>query len=166
MTFMARIIARWCFSLTDLTDQKRLALIAESHLRLTGRPLVSPAWVSPGSDTIAAMWAAPQVILAHGTQDDPLFFYGNKQALKLFELTSEQLAAMPSRLSAEPLCREERANLLARVARDGFIDDYSGVRVSRTGKRFRIQQATVWDLIDETGVKYGQAATFANWEFL
>lgn len=161
MKSMVRIIARWCSSLTNLACQERLLLIAESHLRLTGRPLVAQS-----GDTIAAMWAAPQVILAHGIQEDPLFFYGNKQALELFELTPEQVAAMPSRLSAEPMLREERANLLARVARDGFIDDYSGIRVSRTGKRFRIQQATVWDLIDENGAKHGQAATFADWELL
>ena len=45
--------------------------------------------------------------------------------------------------------REERARLLETVARRGFIDDYSGVRISKTGRRFRIIRATVWNLLAE-----------------
>ena len=67
---------------------------------------------------------------------------------------------MPSRLTAEAPDRIERARLLAEVAARGSIDDYSGVRISRTGQRFRIEQATVWNLTDETGQRCGQAATF------
>jgi len=70
---------------------------------------------------------------------------------------------LPSRYSAEPLAREERARLLARVSRDGFIDDYAGVRISAQGKRFRIAQAVVWNLIDADGRCHGQAATFTDW---
>ncbi len=70
---------------------------------------------------------------------------------------------MPSRLSTEPMLREERQTLLDRVARAGFIDDYSGIRISATGRRFRIEQATVWTLIDEQGAVHGQAATFDRW---
>ena len=73
---------------------------------------------------------------------------------------------MPSRLSAEPDLRSERAALMARVTRDGFIDDYSGVRVSATGRRFRIQKATVWNLDDDAGTRHGQAAAFSDWAFL
>lgn len=43
----------------------RLALIATSFVRLTGRPLIA-ADADPG----AALWAAPRVVLAHGTQAD------------------------------------------------------------------------------------------------
>ncbi len=55
---------------------------------------------------------------------------------------------------------------IAAVTRYGFIDDYAGVRIARTGRRFRIRQATVWNLFDEHGQRCGQAATFARWEFL
>ena len=48
---------------------ERTALIAESHLRLTGRPLVPVS-----SDPASAMWEMPAVILAHDTEADPLFF--------------------------------------------------------------------------------------------
>ena len=73
---------------------------------------------------------------------------------------------MPSRLTAEAPNREERARLLAQVTQHGFIDDYSGIRISTRGRRFRIAQATVWNLRDETGHPCGQAAMFAHWEFL
>lgn len=145
-------------SIIEKSAGERIALIAESHLRLTGRPLVPPA-----SDATTAMWETPAVILAHGTETDPLFFYGNRAALALFEVDAFQFVGMPSRLSAEPLLREERSDLLERVTRYGFIDDYAGIRVSATGRRFRIEQATVWNLIDSKGSMHGQAATFSRW---
>lgn len=136
----------------------RLGLIAESFARLTGRPLVAA-----GNSVGEALWEAPAVIVAHGTEPDPLFFYGNRLALAVFEMDPAAFAGMPSRLSAEALLREERARLLERVARAGFIDDYAGVRVSATGKRFRIEQAVVWNLVDAQGACHGQAATFDRW---
>lgn len=139
----------------------RLMLIAESHVRLTGRPLVSAT-----GDVPAALWAAPRAIVAHGTEADPIFFFGNRMALDRFEVDADAFAAMPSRLSAEAMLRDERQALLDRVARDGFIDDYAGVRISATGRRFRIEAATVWNLVDAAGGLHGQAATFDRWSDL
>ena len=129
----------------------RLALIAESYARLTGRALLPDG---------ASLWSASFAVLAHGTEADPIFFYGNRLALELFEVSAEQLLQMPSRLSAGEVDRAERAVLLDRVTRFGFIDDYAGVRVSAAGRRFRIERATVWNLIDAAGVLRGQAAAF------
>jgi hypothetical protein len=136
----------------------RLALIAESHARLTGRPLLGE-----GPVAAATLWGARLALLAHGTEPDPVFFYANRLALQLFELSPQALLRTPSRLSAEPVERAERARLLEAVSRRGFIDDYAGVRVSASGRRFRIEQATVWTLIDAAGQAHGQAAAFARW---
>ena len=136
----------------------RIALIAESHLRLTGRALVADA-----NDVVLALWQAPQVIVAHGTEDDPLFFFGNAAAMARFETTPEAFVGSPSRFSAEAPLRSERQALLDRVSRHGFIADYAGVRISAQGRRFRIEQATVWNLIDANGAVHGQAATFDRW---
>ena len=73
---------------------------------------------------------------------------------------------MPSRLTAEAPDRAARARLLAQVAAQGFIDDYAGVRISRAGKRFLIERATVWNLTDDQGRLCGQAATFQTWRLL
>lgn len=145
-----------------------LALIPESFARLTGKPLLSPLPTSldvpnTRNDLAAQLWFAPQVIVAHGTEADPIFFYGNRLALARFAMDFASFTRLPSRFSAEPLARDERARLLARVSRDGFIDDYAGIRIAATGQRFRIEQATVWNLIDAQGQCHGQAATFARW---
>ncbi len=52
------------------------------------------------------------------------------------------------------------------VTRKGFIDDYRGIRISKTGRRFLIDNATVWNLLDENGAHYGQAATFSAWKYV
>ena len=134
----------------------RIALIAKSFARLLGRPLVSG-----DGDVVAALWEAQQAIVAHGTQADPVFFFGNRAALATFECPVEQFIVLPSRLSAEAPLRAERQALLDRVSAQGFIDDYAGVRISASGRRFRIEQAVVWNLIDAQGQRHGQAAMFA-----
>ena len=136
----------------------RLALIPDSFARLTGRALLRETPPTP-----AALWLAPMVILAHGTEADPVFFYGNAMGLAVFETTAHALLRTPSRLSAEAPDRAERARLLDQVSRHGFIDDYAGVRISATGRRFRIEQAMVWNLMDAAGQIRGQAAAFAQW---
>ena len=106
------------------------------------------------------------VLVSHGTEPDPVLNYGNAAAQALWEMTWEELTRTPSRLTAEAPERGERARLLAAVTARGFIDDYSGVRISKIGKRFQIKKATVWNLITEQGEPYGQAAMFSEWKFL
>lgn len=143
---------------------ERIALIADSFCRLTGRSLVSAEeGHAKWGDIADALWHLPAVVLAHGVEDDPIFFYANRAGLDRFDLAADALIALPSRYSAEPLERSERARLLERVGTDGYIDDYAGVRIAASGARFRIEQATVWNLADEHGAIHGQAATFSRW---
>ncbi|TNC98888.1 MAG: MEKHLA domain protein [Gallionellaceae bacterium] len=136
-----------------------LRLIVESYLRLTGKPLISN--VPCDEDELReALWTAPRAIVAHGTEADPIFFYGNRWALELFEMSEEEFARLPSRLSAEPLAQEARLKLLEQVSQQGYVDGYSGMRIAKSGKRFMITEATVWDLLDEAGGFHGQAAVF------
>ena len=58
----------------------------------------------------------PFVLVAHGTEADPVLNYGNATALALWEMSWEELTRTPSRLTAEAPNREERARLLATVA--------------------------------------------------
>lgn len=73
---------------------------------------------------------------------------------------------MPSRFTAEASSRAERERLLAEVTARGYIDDYAGVRIAKNGTRFRIEKATVWNLIDDANRRYGQAATFGQWRMI
>ena len=140
-----------------------VALLCRSYRRLTGADLLA---VDTGQSLAEALYQAPFVVLSHGTQRDPIFNYANLAAQRLFEMTWAQITSLPSRFSAEPVSREERARLLAEVSERGFIDDYRGVRVSSSGRRFMIQRATVWNLTDTQDLPAGQAATFADWTVL
>ena len=106
------------------------------------------------------------VVVSHGLQKDPILNYGNRAALDLWEMSWEELTKTPSRLTAEPPNQEERAQMLERATQHGFIDDYRGIRISKTGKRFLVEQAIVWNVVDRKGIKHGQAATFSKWSFL
>jgi hypothetical protein len=112
------------------------------------------------------LFEADFVLLAHDTSSDPVFNYGNRRALDLFELSWDELLAMPSRLSAEPVNQQQREDLLHQVKSQGFIDHYSGVRISKTGRRFRIDNAVVWNIFDQDGRYHGQAACFSDWVFV
>lgn len=142
-------------ALADALDEK-LRILIDSFQRLTGGELLANA-------TPESLWTAPRVIVAHGTEDDPIFFYGNALALDVFAMDFTRFTHLPSRYSAEAPRRDERARLLDRVRRDGYIDDYSGIRIAADGRRFRIEQAVVWNLIDAAGVHHGQAASFTHW---
>lgn len=134
---------------------RHVAILCASYRRLTGRALEP-----------ATLHAAPFAVVSHGTQADPIFNYANQTALDLFEMDWQAFTRLPSHLSAEAMEQEARASLLQRVARHGFVDDYSGVRISATGKRFMVKNACVWNLSDDSGAYYGQAALLKDWEYL
>ncbi|MEM8643062.1 MAG: MEKHLA domain-containing protein [Cyanobacteria bacterium P01_G01_bin.54] len=139
-------------------------LLCQSYQRFTGQSLLPNPLTH--EEPIEALFAAPFALLSHGIEADPIFNFGNQTALTLFELTWAQLLQVPSRTSAEPLNQAERQRLLTRVTEQGYIDDYSGVRISATGRRFLIRAAIVWNLIDAQGQYQGQAAVFDQWCFL
>lgn len=139
-------------------------LLRRSLRRWTGRDLAAAE--QPVAEAAREVYEAPFVVLSHSADPDPVLTYGNRAAQALFELSWDELTRTPSRLTAEAPDREQRARLLAQVAARGYVDDYSGVRVSRTGRRFRIERATVWNLVDAAGRHCGQAAAFAEWQYL
>lgn len=140
----------------EKVTRRRLEWMMSSYEWMLGMPLVVP-----NTDPVDALWTAPKAILAHGAEADPLFFFANRSALRAFEADLETMIGLPSRLSAEAPLREERQTLLERVSKEGFIDDYQGIRIALTGRRFRIENAVVWNIVDETGQRHGQAAAFA-----
>ena len=142
----------------------QIQTIARSLKHFTNRDLL-PENFSP-AEFAEKVFHAPFVLVSHGTEADPVLNYGNASALALWEMSWAELTCTPSRLTAEAPNREERARLLEMVRIHGFIDDYSGIRISKSGRRFRIAQATVWNLISEDSQSCGQAALFSHWEFL
>ena len=109
------------------------------------------------------LFLAPFVVVSHADAEDPVLNYGNRQALDLWEMTWPELTTTHSRLTAEPVNRTERARMLRQAAETGFVADYEGVRISKTGRRFLVKGATVWNVVDGNGTRRGQAATFSRW---
>jgi MEKHLA domain len=137
--------------------------LLHSYQHWTGTSLLN---VSGISEKIAqALFEAPFVLVSHGTEADPIFNYGNRKALQLWELSWEEFTKMPSRQSAEKIVQEERDRLLAEAASKGF-SNYSGVRITSTGKRFQIQDGILWNLIDEQNQRCGQASVFSQYKFI
>ena len=139
-------------------------ILNRSLARWTGKELLAANMAE--AELADRIFHAPFVVVSHALESDPVLNYGNASALRLWEMTWPELTSTPSRLTAEAPNREERARLLAAVTKNGFIDDYSGIRISKSGRRFRIQQATVWNLLGPDDKYYGQAAMFSHWEFI
>lgn len=141
-------------------------LLIKNYLKFVCRP-----FPVGGSDPISQSKNIYQtnryVVMSHDTQSDPIFNYANIAAQKLWQLNWQQFIQMPSRLSAEPSAREERRKLLDTVTRQGFIDNYSGIRISSTRQKFFIEKATIWNIYNfETKEFYGQAVIFNQWHLL
>lgn len=140
------------------------ALLLGSFRRIVGRELIAPT--GDAQADARALFSAAFAVLSHGVEEDPVLNYGNAAALRLWEMDFAAFTRMPSRLTAEPMLREDRQRLLATAARRGYVDDYAGVRISRSGRRFRIENVILWSLVDEAGTKRGQAAVFDRWQLL
>jgi hypothetical protein len=70
---------------------------------------------------------------------------------------------MPSRLSAEPQNQDQRQAFMDSVLEQGYVSGYQGRRIAKSGRRFLIQDVTVWNLVDADGILRGQAALIRRW---
>ena len=142
--------------------------ILDSYRRHLGHDLIARS--GDVEDEAARLFAAPFVVLSHGTEPDPVLNYGNALALQLWEMSADALTRMPSRLTAEPMTHAARESALQQTRAQGFATGYVGVRISATGRRFTIENATLWNVLDASGrpagQPNGQAATFARWTYL
>ncbi|GBQ40809.1 MEKHLA domain-containing protein [Acidocella aminolytica 101 = DSM 11237] len=148
-------------------DPEFYLLLASSYARLVGAPLIADATQNHDDAVPQAQWLyqdAPFCVLAHNTAADPVFIYANRSAQRCFEYDWDEITLLPSRLSAQAPERSERQRLLDAVTCTGFIDNYRGLRIAKSGRRFWIEKAVVWQLIDEMGAIHGQAALFHQWQ--
>lgn len=136
------------------------ALLQSSYRRLLGRALVPPS--DDPAETARRLFHAPFAVLSHDGAEDPVLNYVNRYVMALWESDWSSLTAMPSRLTAEPMHRAQRAEFLAATRARGFVEGYSGIRISTTGRRFRIEGATIWTVTGAHGRPAGQAAMFSR----
>jgi PAS domain S-box-containing protein len=137
-------------------------LLAESYAKLVGGPLVP--WGMSGATAAAWLYEAPFGLLAHDSSPDPLFSYANRVAQEPFGYSWDEFVGLPSRLSAVAgQARDERQLFMDTVHRQGYADNYRGLRVTKSGRQFWIRDATVWNLIDAESTLVGQAALIRTW---
>lgn len=138
-------------------------LLLDSYRRWTGKELIR---LDSGQSTREQLYRSPIVVLSHGAEADPILNYGNQVGLDLWEMEWEQFTRTPSRHTAEKMKQEERERFFEAVTANGFVDNYTSIRISCTGRRFYIINATVWNLIDAEGRYLGQAAAFPEYRYL
>lgn len=139
--------------------------LLDSYERLLGQVLLERKGTV--EEQAKTLFFVPFVVVSHGTQNDPIFNYGNQTALDLWELNWNDLIKTPSRKTTKDrLTQAGRAEMLQQAKEKGYIDNYQGIRISSTGKLFKIEKAIVWNISNSQGVYLGQAATFGQWEFL
>ncbi len=138
--------------------------LLHSYHHWTGQHLFDPH--GEPNEIAELLFTAPFILASHGTEPDPIFNYGNRKALQLWELSWEDFTQMPSRKSVPETLQPERASLLTEAANQGFITNYSGVRISSTGKGFYIENTTLWNVLDEQNQPCGQAAMFSQWKYV
>ena len=109
---------------------------------------------------------AGYILLAHNGTDDPIFNYANQTALELFEMPWDEFIGMPSKYSAESDERSKREEFLAEVKEKGYSNNYSGIRISKSGKRFEIKNVILWNVYDSEGKRIGQAAMFDEYNYI
>jgi PAS domain S-box-containing protein len=139
-----------------------VGLLSGSYLRLLKESL-APADLEPMA---AARWLyeeAPFCLLAHNTSPDPRFVYANRAAQTCFGYSWDEMTRLSSRLSAEAPNRAERQHLVEAVTLDGFATGYRGLRIAKSGRRFWIEDVTMWQVTDDAGAVLGQAATYRRW---
>ena len=148
------------------------ARILQSHQLAFGAPLIAPLAADATPEQWAqALFASERVVLAHDGADPagdpgPRLIYANRSALRLWRRSWAELVGMPSRLTAEPGARQERAQALLRARSQQAIANYSGIRIDSQGRRFQIEGARVFTLFNAAGEACGQSATFACWHWI
>lgn len=138
----------------------------QSFEHWTGRPMAELQNSANPLELAEALFQASFVLVSHGTEADPIFNYGNQQALQLWELDWTTFTQMPSRQTVDPMEQAERSLLLAEARAKGYISNYKGIRTSSTGRQFWIENVILWDVLDEQNQRCGQAAMFDQWRFI
>lgn len=139
-------------------------LLLDNYQNLLGHELIERKGNS--EEQAKALFFSPFAVASHGTEADPIYNYGNQVILDLWERNWDEFVQTPSRLSAEPILREERQKILDKTTTQGYLKNYQCVRISRNGQRYKIEDIIIWNLQDDQGKYCGQAATFSNWSVL
>lgn len=145
--------------------------LIRSYRELTGKDLVSKDLALTNPEAAAKeLFFSPRVIVSHGIQagpEGPILNYGNARALRAWKASWEELTSTASIYTADVDNREKRAEVMQKVTENGFVTDYSGIRIAFDKTKFRIEGVDIWNVVDnDSGLRIGQAATFSEMTLL
>lgn len=112
------------------------------------------------------LFKAPFYLVSIGRENIPIFNYGNQKALELWELTWDEFTRFPSPKSSETKYQEERNRILAESTDKGYKTGFSGIRITSTGKRYKKENVTLWNLINDKQEYFGKAAIWNQVTFI
>ena len=148
-------------------NQALISRLLISHQRAFQQPLLQQHQKFHSMRTTAQeLFASPIAVLAHDHSPDPLLTYANATALRIWGHRWSTMIGMPSRLTAEESARRERASALQQAQRVDGVNGYRGIRITRNGRRFVINNARIWPLRDDNNNLCGQAAAISSWWWL
>jgi hypothetical protein len=139
--------------------------LVRSFARVTGGDLVAEAGLEPKALGRSAYFG-DFALLSHRGGADAVLNYGNAFSLRLWECDWDAFTSTPSAATAPQEVSGARGLLMQKVSRDNFVSGYCGERISRTGRRFLIEDVTVWRLLDEAENSFGMAAFFRQVRYL
>jgi MEKHLA domain len=143
--------------------REHISIVLENLHRWTGRDLRQEYGFSLAT-LGEQVFHADFYLLSHNCDRDPLLNYGNHRVLELWEISWTELTQMHSRETAKSIDRASRSAVMQQVAAQNYVSGYSGIRVSKTGREFRILDVTIWNLFTIDGQPSGQAAWFKTYE--
>jgi hypothetical protein len=134
------------------------SLLTGSYLKLAGESMV-PEGRGEATDMMDWLYrCAPFGVLAQDASREPRFVYANRAAQSFFECDWQEIVGMHSSLSAPDVNREARAAVMEGVLKNGYRSGYRGLRRTLPGRLFWIEDVTIWNIIDDEGIRHGQAA--------
>lgn len=141
---------------------EHISIILKSYSSHTGKYFIPENFNNIESAKFC--FNASFALLSHTNEKEPIFNYANESALKLFEMEWQELVLTPSKKSAEKIQQEDRKKLFEEVSQKG-ITNFTGIRVSKSGKRFFIEDGILFNLYKDKNF-YGQSAFFSKWKYL
>lgn len=145
--------------------REHLLVLLENLQQFAGVDLVREYRLS--SDRLGEeIFDANFYLLSHNCDADPILNYGNRRVLELWEISWAELTKMHSRETAKSSDRASRSAIMQQMAAQNYVSGYSGVRVSKTGREFRILDVTIWNVFTRDRQPYGQAAWFKTYEWI
>jgi hypothetical protein len=141
----------------DMDDWVRLS--SESLQKLTG---VSMLDRMEGVETVSQVHSNERYsVLAHDTEDDPVYCYFNAGAFLTYEYPPQEIYELPSRYSApDGPVRADRQALMQTVVKEGVWTFPTAIRQSKSGHLFQLQDVILWNVYNNDGVRVGQTALF------